>query len=373
VWQAFDKPWASLRRAFGVPFSRLEMIVAGFYLSDRYVGPDAPPLVIVEIGINHEGSLAVAKAMVDAASRAGAELIKHQTHIVEDEMSAVARSVVPGNTDVSIYEVMERCALNEEDERELKDYVEAKGMMFISTPFSRAAVDRLERFGVCGYKIGSGECNNYPLVEYIAQKKKPVILSTGMNDLDSIRKSVDILRRYRVDYALLHCTNIYPTPFDKVRLGAMQDLQEAFPDAVLGLSDHTVSNTACLGAVALGGSILERHFTDDMSRPGPDIVCSMDERALRELLIAANEMYQCRGGHKGILPEEQVTIDFAYSTVVSIRDIRAGDLLSYENIWVKRPGSGEIAAEAFNSLLGRRAKRDIAADEHLSWSDIDGD
>lgn len=345
--------------------------MAGFYIQDRYVGSDAVPLVIAELGINHEGSLAVAKEMVDAAVRAGAEVIKHQTHIVEDEMSSVAKSVIPGNTDVSIYEVMERCSLSEDEELELKDYVESSGLIFMSTPFSRAAVDRLEKFGVCCYKIGSGECNNYPLVEYVAQKGKPVILSTGMNDLESVKKSVEIFRKHKVSFALLHCTNLYPTPFDKVRLGAIQDLQEAFPDAVIGLSDHTVSNTACLGAVALGGAILERHFTDRMSRTGPDIVCSMDEESLRELLVSAHEMYECRGGHKGILPEEQVTIDFAYATVVSIQDIQAGDVFSEDNIWVKRPGCGEISAEEFKGLIGKRAKRNIEADEHLKWRDID--
>ena len=161
-------------------------------ISGRKVGPDYPPLVIAEIGINHEGSLEVAKAMVDAAHRAGVEVVKHQTHIVEDEMSPEAKKVIPGNADVSIYDIMERCALNEAEELELKNYVEAKGMIFISTPFSRAAANRLETFDVAAYKIGSGECNNYPLLEHIASFGKPVILSTGMNTIESVSKAVDI-------------------------------------------------------------------------------------------------------------------------------------------------------------------------------------
>ena len=181
-------------------------------IESRKIGLDYPPFVIAEIGINHEGSLETAFQMVDSAWRAGAEAIKHQTHIVEDEMSKEAKKVIPGNSDVSIYEIMERCALNEKDETKLKEYVESKGMIFISTPFSRAAADRLERMKVSSYKIGSGECNNYPLVEHIASFGKPMIVSTGMNSLESVKKTVKILEDYKVSYALLHTTNLYPTP-----------------------------------------------------------------------------------------------------------------------------------------------------------------
>ena len=219
-------------------------------IGNRKIGEDYAPLVIAEIGINHEGSLKTAFEMVDAAYEAGAEVVKHQTHVVEDEMSKAAKKVIPGNTDVSIYDVMARCALNEEDETKLKEYVESKGMIFISTPFSRAAAERLERMGVQAYKIGSGECNNYPLIDLIASFGKPIILSTGMNDIDSIRKSVEIMEKHGVKYSLLHCTNLYPTPANLVRLGGMVELQKEFPNAIIGLSDHTVNNNACLAATA---------------------------------------------------------------------------------------------------------------------------
>ena len=337
-------------------------------IAGRKIGPDYPPLVIAELGINHEGSLKVAKEMVDAAQRAGVEVIKHQTHIVEDEMSGAAKKVIPGNATVSIYEIMERCALNEKDELALKNYVESKGMIFISTPFSRAAANRLEIMNVPAYKIGSGECNNYPLLEHIASFGKPVILSTGMNTIESIQKAVAIFNKYQVPVALLHTTNLYPTPAHLVRLGAMTKMHQAFPDKVFGLSDHTLNNNACLGAVALGASILERHFTDHMNRTGPDIVCSMDEQATKELIIASNEIWQMRGGIKEPAKEEQVTIDFAFATVCAIASIKKGDLFTKENIWVKRPGTGEILAEHYNELLGKVALRDIENDEQLSWS-----
>lgn len=340
-------------------------------LLSREIGSNFEPLVIVEIGINHEGNLQTAFEMVDAAYHAGAEVIKHQTHIVSDEMSQEAKKVIPGNANVSIYEIMERCALSETDEKKLKEYVESKGMIFLSTPFSRAAADRLERMGVCAYKIGSGECNNYPLIEHIASFKKPMIVSTGMNDIAQIRKTVSIMEKHDVDYALLHTTNLYPTPSHLVRLGAMQELQREFPNAIIGLSDHTTSNLACFGATALGATILERHFTDSMERNGPDIINSMDPKALRELIEGSKQIALMRGGEKKAAKEEQVTIDFAFATVVSIAPIKKGEQLSKENLWVKRPGTGKILAKDYDNLLGKRAIRDIDNDIHLDWNDFE--
>lgn len=340
-------------------------------IANRNIGLDFPPLVIAEIGINHEGSLEVAKQMVDAAHRAGVEVVKHQTHIVDDEMSAAAKKVIPGNANVSIYEIMKRCALNEADEMNLKSYVESKGMMFISTPFSRAAANRLERMEVKAYKIGSGECNNYPLLEHIAQFRKPVILSTGMNTIESIKKAVSIFDEHEVPVALLHTTNLYPTPPNLVRFGAMMEMHQAFPEKVFGLSDHTLNNNACLGAVALGASILERHFTDHKQRNGPDIVCSMDEQECKHLILDTAEIAQMRGGTKIPAKEEQVTMDFAFATVCSILPIQKGELFTQDNIWVKRPGTGAIVAEHFKSILGKAAKRDIETDSQLTWEDIE--
>lgn len=286
------------------------------------VSQNTSPLVVPEIGINHNGSLELAKLMVDAALRAGAKIIKHQTHIVEDEMCQAAKKVIPGNAKISIYEIMKKCALNEKDERELKEYVEKQGLVYLSTPFSRAGANRLEDMGVSAYKIGSGECNNTPLIKHIASFKKPIILSTGMNDIKSITQSVKILKDFEVPFVLLHTTNLYPTPPHLVRLGAMLELKKEF-DALVGLSDHTTNNLACLGAVALGACMIERHFSDTMDRQGPDIICSMDENALKELITQSEQMALMRGlnAKKEAAKEEQVTIDFAFASIVSIQPI----------------------------------------------------
>jgi len=342
-----------------------------FEIGNRKIGYDFEPLVIAEIGINHEGSLMVAKEMVDAAKAAGVEVIKHQTHIVEDEMSAAAKNTIPGNAKVSIYEIMKRCSLNEADEYELMKYVESLGMIFISTPFSRAAANRLHGWDIPAYKIGSGECNNYPLLNHIASFGKPIILSTGMNTIESVGKAVEIFRNHKIPYALLHTTNLYPTPNHLVRLGGMSGLKDAFPDAVVGLSDHTLTNHACLGAVALGASILERHFTDNMNRPGPDIICSMDPKACNELIEGSKIIALQRGGEKGPANEEQVTIDFAFATICSIKPIQKGEKLTVENIWVKRPGKGGILAEHFENVIGKIARENIDADKQIQWTDLE--
>jgi len=296
-----------------------------FRLGTRLIEPDQPPLVVAEIGINHEGNFEKAIRMVDDAYAIGCECVKFQCHVIEDEM--IPNDVVPGNADESIWKIMERCSLSEEEEVRLKAYVESKGMIYLCTPFSRAAAVRLEKMNVCGYKIGSGECNNYPLVQHIASYGKPIILSTGMNDIASITRAAEVLRRAGVPFALMHCTSIYPTPYDKVRLGALRLLAEHFPDAVLGLSDHSLGNYTCLAAVALGACILEKHFTSDKTWPGPDVPISLDPRELHDLIDGSRAIHRALGGTKDILPEEQPTIDFAYACVVSIRDIHRGNVL----------------------------------------------
>lgn len=339
-------------------------------IGERSVGPDYPPLVIAEVGINHEGDIDKAIQMVDDAHQAGCECVKFQSHVIDDEM--IPNDVVPGNANESIWAIMERCALTEAEEREIKTYVESKHMTFLSTPFSRAAADRLRSMDVAAFKIGSGECNNYPLVEHIAGFKKPVIVSTGMNDIKSVRRTVEILRRHKVPFALLHCTSIYPTPYEHVRLGALSEMRREFPDAVLGLSDHTLTNYTCLAAVALGASILERHFTSDKTWPGPDIEISMSPNDLRDLIVGSKAIHRALGGRKTILREEQPTIDFAYACVVATRDIQPGEVFSHDNVWVKRPGTGEILAIDFENVIGKTARAGVKKDSQLTWNAVLG-
>lgn len=338
-------------------------------LNGRHVGNKFPPIVIAEIGINHEGSFDKAKQMINDAHESGAECVKFQCHILDDEM--IPNVVVPGNAKESIWEIIKRCSLTEDEEIELKKYTEKLGMIFLSTPFSRKAVDRLDDMGVCAFKIGSGECNNYPLLEHVSLYHKPVLLSTGMNNIETISKSVSILENEEIEYALLHTTSMYPTPYPNVRLNALNELQTNFPNAVIGLSDHSIGNYTCFGAVSLGACILEKHFTSNENWSGPDIPISINSKQLQDLIIGSKAIFQARNGSKTILEEEQPTIDFAYSCVVSIKPIQKGEKFSKENIWVKRPGNGDIPAKDYYEILGKLAIRDVSNDVQISNKDVD--
>lgn len=328
-------------------------------INSREIGHDCVPFVIAEVGINHEGDCNKAIQCVDAAVAAGAECIKFQCHITEAEM--IPTDMKPGKiSDERLWDIIKRCELTEDEERKVKKYCEEKGIIYLCTPFSREAADRLEAMEVLAFKIGSGECNNIPLLLHIAKMGKPIILSTGMNDIGSIGASVAAIREYNCPLMLMHCTSMYPTPYEKVRLGAIQELIQRF-DLPVGLSDHSLGIYTCLGAVALGASVLEKHFTVSRSWPGPDVPISIEPDELAEMVKGARAIFAARGGSKTILPEEKPVIDFAYASVVTICPIKAGDLFTLENIWVKRPGTGPIKARDFKQVLGKKAVCNVPA------------
>jgi len=333
-------------------------------IGNRKVGDGHPPLVIAEVGINHEGDYEKALQMVDAAVAAGAECIKFQCHITEKEM--IPTDMKPGEiSDERLWDIIKRCELTEEEERNVQRYCAQKGILYLSTPFSREAADRLHAMDVPAFKIGSGECNNLPLLQHIARMGKPIILSTGMNDLDSVRRSVAAILEFNSELILTHCTSMYPTPYDKVRLGAITELREAFGLPV-GLSDHSLGIYTCLGAVALGACVLEKHFTISRSWPGPDVPLSIEPDELAQLVAGASAIFQAMGGHKDILPEEKPVIDFAYASVVTVTPVKAGEKFSLENTWVKRPGTGSILASDLHKVLGKRALSDLESDSQLT-------
>jgi len=340
-------------------------------IGNRLIGPEHPPLVIAEIGINHGGSLDVAKGMVDAIAGAGGEIVKHQTHIVDDEMTDEARSIVPPNADQSIWDIMDECSLTLDEEVALKDYAESLGLIYISTPFSRAAADFLAEIGVPAFKIGSGECDHLPLIEHICSYGKPIIMSTGMQSIDSLRDSVQILDESGVEYALLECTNLYPSPPEIVSLAGIRELADAFPRAVIGFSDHSIGPEMAAASVALGACILERHFTDSRYRSGPDISCSMDPPELRRLIQLSSEIHVAATNEKRRSSAEEDVYRFARSSVVADRDLVAGTVLTADDIWARRPGSGEIAGREFATVVGRTLLRDLSRNTQLKWSDLE--
>lgn len=340
-------------------------------IGPRLVGSNWEPLIIAELGINHGGSLSCAKHMVDLAARSGCECIKHQTHFVNDEMTEEAKDIVPAHAHDSIWSIIERCALSKDAEIELKHHAESLGLIYISTPFSRAAADFLAEIDVPAFKIGSGECDNVALVNHIASLGKPVIMSTGMHVLEDIRPSVELLRKASSQFGLLECTNVYPCPPDCVSLKGIDELRAAFPDAVIGYSDHTIGEHIALAAIAKGASIVEKHFTDTMYRAGPDIPCSMDPVQLRSLISKAGDIFSAlRDVKRRTRPEEDV-YNFARGSVVADSDLKAGQVLAADNLWVRRPGTGEIPASDYFEILGKKVTTSVRRNQQLKWSDIE--
>jgi sialic acid synthase SpsE len=339
-------------------------------IGNRSIGPNEPPLIIAEIGINHGGSLDVAKSMVDLIVNSGCECVKHQTHIIEDEMTEEAKAIFPPNANKSIWDVMKECSLKLDEEQELKEYAENLGLIWISTPFSRMAADFLDEIDVPAFKIGSGEADNLPLINHIAQKGKPIIMSTGMQSIKSLKNSVNILEKSGVEYALLECTNLYPSPPEIVSLQGIQELKEAFPKALVGFSDHSIGPHIALASVALGACIIERHFTDTRYRSGPDITCSMDPAELRLLVDRSIEIHKALMNPKQRTEPEESVYKFARASVVADRDMAAGHIITEKDIWVRRPGSGEIPGYKYNDIIGKKLRLDVKKNHQFKWSNF---
>ena len=339
-------------------------------IGNRSIGPNEPPLIIAEIGINHGGSLDIAKGLVDLIVHSGCECVKHQTHIIEDEMTEEAKAIFPPNANKSIWDVMKECSLTLDEEQQLKEYAENLGLIWISTPFSRMAADFLDEIDVPAFKIGSGEADNLPLINHIAQKGKPIIMSTGMQSIKSLKNSVNILERSGVEYALLECTNLYPSPPEIVSLQGIQELKEAFPKALVGFSDHSIGPHIALASVALGACIIERHFTDTRYRGGPDITCSMDPAELRLLVDRSIEIHKALMNPKQRTEPEESVYKFARASVVADRDMAAGHIITEKDIWVRRPGSGEIPGYKYNDIIGKKLRLDVKKNHQFKWSNF---
>lgn len=338
-------------------------------LGPHRVGDGQPPFVVAEVGINHNGDVNLAKRMVRAAREAGAHCIKFQTHLTPKEM--IHTDMTPGEiSKESLWDIIKRCELTADEEREVKRACDEAGILFLSTPFSREAADQLEALGVPAYKIGSGEITNLPLIEHVAKKGKPMIVSTGMTELEEVGDTVELIQSYGVPLILLQCTSTYPTAYPDVKLGAIPLLRELFGVPV-GLSDHSIGIYTALGAVAKGACVLEKHFTLDRRSPGPDQSLSIEPPELRELVRGAEAIYQALGSEKVIIPKERPVVGFARASVVVIKPVAVGERLTEANLWVKRPADGEIPAKEYKKVLGKTAKVAMAPDYQVRWSDVE--
>ena len=337
-------------------------------IKNRKIGEEHPVFVIAEAGINHNGSLLIAKKLVNMAKKAGADCIKFQTHIAEEEM--IKTKILPGKISKKpLWDIIKNCELNEVEEKEIKRYCKIKKILFLSTPFSIPAVDRLEKIKISAYKIGSGELTNIPFLKHIAKMKKPVILSTGMSNMKEIKIAVELFKKYKTPLALLQTTSEYPCDYKDINLGVIDRYRKIFKIPI-GISDHSLGIYTALGAVAKGACIVEKHITLDKNMPGPDQKLSLELTELCELVKGCKAIKQALGDSKKILKKELPILQFARESIVTLTKISKNEKFSQKNLTTKRPNTGEIPANEFYKIIGKKAKKDIPKNKQLAHSDV---
>lgn len=335
-------------------------------IGGKVVGNGRPIFIVAEAGINHNGDIEKAKQLIAAAAECGADAVKFQTHLATKEM--VKSNITADYVGEPVFDLIKRVELSKADHLKLMDYARKKNIIFFSTSFSREAADLLEEIKVPVFKIGSGEMTNLPLVEYIANKDKPMIVSTGMSNLVEVKQTVDLLKRKKVKFALLHCTSTYPTAYEDVNLGVIKKLKEKFLVPV-GLSDHSIGIYTALGAAALGACIIEKHFTISRGWPGPDQKASIEPQELAELVRGVRAIEKALGSSKKVIAAEKPVRAFARESVVVLVDIKKGTKIKDDMVWTKRPGTG-IPAKYLKKVVGKKARRDIKKDTMLTWKDL---
>lgn len=326
-------------------------------------------LIIAEAGVNHNGDLKLAKRLIDAAAAAGADIVKFQTFNANRQVTRTAKQAdyqtqTTGGAE-SQHEMLRRLELTVEMHRELIAHCTTRNIGFFSTGFDVESVDLLVDLGQDRFKIPSGEITNLPYLRHIGQFGKTVILSTGMADLGEIEAAIDVLEQAgtpRAKLTVLHCTTEYPTPMTEVNLRAMQSIHTAFGVAV-GYSDHTPGIEVAIAAVALGASVIEKHFTLDRNLPGPDHQASLEPAELKAMVTAIRNIEVALGdGIKRLTSSEARNRAVARKSLVASRAIKAGEVFTAENLTAKRPGTG-VSPMRWDEVLGKKAQRDFTADE----------
>lgn len=346
-----------------------------FRIAGRDVGHGSPCFVIAEAGVNHNGDLALARTLVDIARDAGADAVKFQTFRAERLAAASAPKADyqkrTTDADESQVDMLKKLELSDDAFRELAEYCDRKGILFLSTPFDELSADFLETLGMAAYKVPSGEVTNLPYLEHIARKGKPMIVSTGMADLGEVEQAVaSIEGAGNAEFALLHCVSNYPADPADVNLRAMDTMREAFGKPV-GYSDHTEGIAVSLAAVSRGACVIEKHFTSDRNLPGPDQKASLEPGELRELVRGIRTIETALGStRKTPSAAERNTASVARKSLVAARDLANGTTLDAAMLIAKRPGTG-ISPALLRSITGRKLRRDVRADELLRLEDLE--
>jgi N,N'-diacetyllegionaminate synthase len=338
-----------------------------FQIGNRLVGGNAPCFIIAEGCDNHLGNLDVAREMVREAKRAGADAIKFQHHLPDEEM--LPDTPMSDNFEEPLYEFLKKYAFTLEQHQALKKYCDEIGILYMCTPFSWKAAQEIESL-VPAFKIGSGEMTDVPTLTRIGQYGKPMVVSTGMSTFDEIDRTYQALIKRNVPLVLMNCVSEYPPVYEDLNLGVIGEMIKQFPKAVIGHSDHTPDLYTCFAAVALGARVLEKHVILDKKQPGPDQSVSIEFDELARLVEGVRKVEVGLGSEKRVHRREEAVRTWAFRSIVSTRPIAKGSVITQDDIWSKRPGTG-IPAHQMDELIGQRALRDVAANTMLSWDDLE--
>ncbi len=345
-------------------------------INGKKIGPKSPIFLIAEAGVNHNGQLSIAKKLIDIAYKVKVDAIKFQTFITENlilkNVAKVEYQKVSKKDNENFFNMIKKYELSKNDFKILKDYCYEKGIIFMSTPFDETSVGWLEELNIPAYKIGSGDLNNFPLLELICSMKKPILLSTGMATLEEVKNSVRFIKSMGVnDVILFQCTTNYPSTYEEINLNVIDTYKKEFPDLLIGFSDHSLGIEASIGAVTKGVEVIEKHFTLDKNMEGPDHKASMNPQELYDWVKAIRNIEKALGS--GVKEPSEIELKIALiarKSIVSIKDLKKGDIITTENISIKRPGTG-ISPIFFKKCIGKKVKNDIPTDSVINWEDIE--
>lgn len=329
--------------------------------------------IIAEAGVNHNGSLELARDLIAVAADAGADAVKFQTFKAENLVTLEAQKAAYQEAAMSDgggqLEMLKRLEMDGAMHHDLIEFAKVKGIQFLSTAFDLESLSTLNEFGLPMFKIPSGEITNYQLLKAVARLGKPVVLSTGMADLGEIEEAIEVLLTFgskREDLTVLHCTTAYPTPVEEVNLNAMLTIGAAFPGVAIGYSDHTLGIEIPMAAVALGATLIEKHITLDKTMEGPDHQASLEPGELKEMVRGIRRIEKAMGhGRKERSESEKVNMAAARKSLVAATAIAEGEEFSEENLTMKRPGGG-VSPMAWPRVIGSHAGRDYEADEMIT-------
>ncbi|AEG18372.1 N-acetylneuraminate synthase [Methanobacterium paludis] len=337
---------------------------------DKFNKDNCSCFIMAEAGVNHNGSLNLAKKLIDAAKESGADAVKFQTFKTENLVTKNAEKAEyqkETTTENSQYEMIKKLELSEDNFRELAKYADEKDIIFLSTPFDFESVDLLDEIGVPAFKLGSGELTNFPLLEHVASKGRPVILSTGMATMDEIKEAVKLFEDKTNDLILMHCVTSYPAKIDDINLKVIETLRSTFKLPV-GFSDHTLGIEMPIAAVALGSCVIEKHFTLNKNLDGPDHKASLEPADFKKMVLAIRNVEKGMGtGIKELTIEEKEIKKIARKSIVARANIPSETVITEEMLAIKRPGTG-IEPKFLKSLIGKTTTSKIKKDDFLRWN-----